>query len=212
MLKSSEIISIKEKNRTYILTYKNESGIKQSRSYDAVINATYSNVNYIHAMAGLNTPDYQFELCEMVIITPPWNGRSGIAVMDGPFFGFMPFGFSNKYLMYDVEISVLERTIGKLPKFKKGILYYNNPTNSKKRFEKYIGKIKGYLPQVKNSKYIRSLYATRIVLPKREKDDARPTVVSNPAPGFWTIFSGKIATCAPYSKKLADEVEKYFGC
>ncbi len=210
LFKKTEIISIKEKNKTYTITHSGEN--KKESTYDGVINATYSNVNKIHnMMVNLDTPDYQYELCEMVVMTPPWQGKSGIAVMDGPFFGIMPFGFSKNYLMYDVEISVLERIIGKFPKFKKNITYYNKPANAAKRFNKYITKIENYFPQIKNSRYIKSLYATRIILPKREADDARPTIVSNPAPGFWTIFSGKIATCAPYSKSLADSIEEYFG-
>lgn len=209
--KSTEIISIKERNRVYVLTSKNKGDIKEEHDYDGIINAAYSNVNKIHEMAGLNTPNYQYELCEMVVMSHPWKDKSGIAVMDGPFFGIMPFGFSKNYLMYDVEISVLERTVGKFPNFKKNINYHNKPTNAIKRFNKYKTKIEPYLPQIKNSKYITSLYATRIVLPKRDADDARPTIVSNPAPGFWTIFSGKIATCAPYSKILAEKIEEYFN-
>ena len=63
---------------------------------------------------------YQYELCEMPVARTPW-ARAGWSVIDGPFFGVMPYGFANDYLLYDVELSVLERNIGTLPEFKHDI-------------------------------------------------------------------------------------------
>ena len=57
-------------------------------------------------MVGTKTKDYQYELCEVPVIRVPWQKRTGFAIMDGPFFGVLPFGFSNRYTVWDVELSV----------------------------------------------------------------------------------------------------------
>ena len=35
------------------------------------------------------------------------------------------------------------------------------------------------------------------------------TVILNPAPGFWTMFSGKFLTCISSARKVADEVRQH---
>ncbi len=208
ILTSADVKSIKIEGNRYKINYLKD-GEKNSYYVGAIVNATYANINNIHKATGLPMQKYQYELCEMPVIEMPIKKPTGVAIMDGPFSSIMSFGRSKEFLLYDVDLSVLERSIGKLPKFKLSISYYNKPDVRKRRFDKYIKKISTFMPQVREAKYLYSLYTTRIVLPNRERDDARPTILTNPAPGFWSVFSGKITTCIPYSKKIAKKVIKF---
>ncbi len=176
--------------------------------FGAFVNAAYAGANHINTMAGFSVQEYQYELCEMPVATTPWKGV-GWSIIDGPFFGAMPFGFSNKYLLYDVELSVLERSIGTVPNFKKAIAYYDQPERRSKRFEDYKRKWSAMAPEIQRCKQRTSLYTVRAVLPRREKTDARPTLITELAPGFWQLFSGKITTSIPISVELARKVDSY---
>ena len=49
------------------------------------------------------------------------------------------------------------------------------------------------------------MFTFRTVLPNRDKDDARPTLVEQPGDKIFNIFSGKIGTCV----SAADEIMEY---
>jgi|GEM_PF-581260 len=209
LMLSCEVVSLdKTDNSDFKIDYCWQKHVS-SEKFDAVINATYSKVNWINKMCGIPVQNYQYELCEMPVISTPWK-NTGLAVMDGPFFGVMPFGFSKEYLLYDVELSVLEHTIAPIAKFKHSIAEYNEPTAKSERFKKYVEKMKGVIPEVESCKYLYSLYTIRIVLPHKERTDTRPTIIQNPVPGFWYVFSGKFATSALFSVELAGKVEEFF--
>lgn len=208
LITSAEVLSIKDSGGMFEVSF-SHLGEGKAWRFGAVVNATYSRINIVNGRAGMPLKKYQYELCEMPVVATPWKKPTGIAIMDGPFFGVMPFGFSKEYLLYDVEISVLERTISDTPEFKHNIAYYDDPKIRAERFKRYVQKMKAIIPEVSLCKYLYSLYTVRIVLPNREKTDARPTVIENPVPGYWQIFSGKIATSAPYSKELAASVDAF---
>ena len=174
----------------------------------AVVNATYSNINVLNKSLGVPLHTYQYELCEMPVARTPW-GRAGWSVIDGPFFGVMPYGFANDYLLYDVELSVLERTIGALPKFKRDIAYYDDPDRRMKRFKGYLRKWKPFIPNVDECRYLRSMYMARVVLPYQDKTDTRVTIVEEPTPGFWHIFSGKISRSVITAPEVAAKVAAF---
>lgn len=202
---STEVVGIQKRNGGFLISSKNGKAHTSGR-YDAVVNATYSNINTIISMAGYRTKEYQYELCEVIVANVPWKKKIGCAIMDGPFFGILPFGFSNNYLLYDVELSVLERSIGKFPEFHHASAYYDREDMRKERFKKYCAKAARYIKDCSNLKYLRSIYVTRIVLPKRDHDDARPSEIIRNDDRFWSIFAGKISMALPVSKLIADEI------
>ncbi len=176
----------------------------------AVVNATYSNSNRLQGKLGITLPEYQYELCEMPVVETPWNKKVGWSIMDGPFFGVMPFGFSDESLFYDVELSVLERYVGVTPRIKNSIAKYDTKASREKRFKSYIKKWSSWIENLEKCKYKYSLYTLRVVIPKKDKTDARPTLINQLVPGFWQIFSGKITTSVPQAIALADVVQKHF--
>jgi hypothetical protein len=186
------------------------NGIKRRTSCSAVINATYGGGNTINKMAGLPIEDCQFELCEVPVVKAPWSG-TGWSVIDGPFFGVMPFGFAKEYLLYDVELSVLERVIGKIPKFKFDVEHYDDKKRKAQRFAQYIKKWKPWLREVDECEHLYSMYVVRMVLPHKEKTDTRPTIIKELSPGFWQLFSGKVTTSVPNSILLAEMVDGFLA-
>ena len=48
------------------------------------------------------------------------------------------------------------------------------------------------------------MYTFRTVLPNKDSDDARPTLVENITKNTFNIFSGKIGTCVNASDKVLE--------
>lgn len=170
--------------------------------FDAVVNATYANTNVILKLADLPVADYQYEQCEIVVVSAPLPLNFGVGVMDGPYSGVLPFGNRGTFMLYDVEHSVLSRTIGELPDLPP-------PMDDKHRFKRYIDKISQFVPAMSKAIYRYSMYCPKVVLLNHEKDDARPTEIIHSADGFYSVFSGKISAALPAARKIANEIERY---
>lgn len=207
LVKSANVMAIQRNKNGYDVSYQSGNNI-QTLSCAAIVNATYSNLNRINKLAGFPLDTYQYELCEVPVAKTPWK-NTGWAIMDGPFFGIMPFGFSQNHLLYDVELSVLERVVGELPKFKFDIEYYNDDKRRAERFGAYKKKWLPYAPEIAECESVSSMYVTRMVLPKKEKTDGRPTMLDEVGPGFWQVFSGKITTSVPVAAELGVLVDKF---
>lgn len=205
---SCEVTGIKKTTHGHEIYFRDKQESRKD-AYAAIVNATYSNINALIQMAGYKAKEYQYELCEIVVVRVPWEKKTGFAIMDGPFFGILPFGFSNEYLLYDVELSVLERSVGITPRFKRDISFYNRDDVRSERFRRYISKVKEYVSECAKCSFVRSVYVTRIVLPARDRDDARPSEVINHGNGFWSIFSGKVSMAIPISQTLANDIKYY---
>lgn len=207
LLTNAQVVGLKKSGGGFIVNYKS-GGKKKIANCAALVNATYSGINRINNLLGLPLQTFQYELCELPVIFTPWKD-TGWMIMDGPFFSAMPFGYSKNHLFYDVELSVLERTIGKFPDFKFGIDYYNTEEKRAERFNKYKEKWKSWIGGVESCRYLHSMYVTRIILPKTEKTDARPTIIKELLPGFWQIFSGKITSSVPGAIEIGDKINKF---
>jgi hypothetical protein len=205
---STEVTGIRKLDKGYEIISKS-GGLVHKNQYDIIINATYSDINKIVKMAGLKTDEYQYELCEVPIVKVPWVNRTGCGIMDGPFFGILPFGFSEEYMLYDVDHSVLERHCGMLPEFKHDISHYDQEEMRRPRFHRYIEKAKKYIAEMADVTYLYSIYITRVVLLNKDHDDARPTEVICHGDGFYSIFAGKICNAIPAADRVATEVETY---
>lgn len=207
LLTNSEVVGIKKIDDVYNIEFRHDKTIINTKC-SALVNASYGNLNVINALSLQPTVEYQYELCEEFIVRTPW-GKTGFAIMDGPFFGIMPFGNSENHIFYDVELSVLERVVGKSPKFIYDINYYRDPKGIFDRFEAYKEKWRHWLPDVVKCTPVSSMLITRIVLAGREKTDARPTLTQELSPGFWQIFSGKITTCTTQAFQIGLLVDAY---
>ena len=208
LMTSSPVTGIMRQDDIFNVQYETNGKVRTLES-GAIVNATYGGLNHINRFIGVELHNYQYELCEMPVARTPWRG-TGWSIIDGPFFGVMPFGFSKEYLFYDVELSVLERSVGTVPQFTHDIKHYDTSTRRAKRFEAYKKKWYPYAPEIRQCKHLHSLYVVRTVLPKKEKTDTRPTFIKNRAPGFWKIFSGKVTTSVPVAVEIARKIDSYF--
>jgi hypothetical protein len=171
---------------------------KESEIFDYVINATYSNYNLLCKAFGLEKKSLQFELVELNIITLPIKGNIGLTIMDGPFTSILPTGQTKYFTLGHVEASVHSREI--VDESENEVIKKWGKIHSKKN--EIIKKSSDFLPFLKDSTYIKSLYVTRVVKPKREFDDARPTEINDHGHGFFSIFAGKIITCVTTARKI----------
>jgi hypothetical protein len=80
----------------------------------------------------------------------------------------------------------------------KGIVKNPSTTN----IDKFINSAKTFFKDIDRAKHIGSMFTFRTVLPNKDKDDARPTLVENVVDNVYNIFSGKIGTCVD----AADEI------
>lgn len=179
--------------------------------YDAKIIATYTQNNlFIHQDSNKQRL-YQYELCEKLVLDLPreFNNQS-IVIMDGPFTCIDPLGNTGKFLMGHVEHAIYKRTYGYeveppeefKPLLNNGIVRNPPITN----FEKFIAAGSQFFPLLSKAKHYGSMYTYRTVLPKREHDDARPTLVEQVDETTITVFSAKIPTCIDTAYQVLEKV------
>ncbi len=181
----------------------------ESKSFDYVINATYSNLNKF--LPTKLQKDYQFELCEKPVIKLPEQYKNkSVVIMDGPFMCIDPLGDSGLHVMGNVVHAIHNTNVGKFPEYdekfdkllNKGIVENPSITN----IDKFIESAKTFFVDIDKAKHIGSMFTFRTVLPNRDKDDARPTLVENVTDKIFNVFSGKIGTCVSSAEKLMEYI------
>ena len=178
-------------------------------NYDYVINATYANTN--HLLEPSKHKDYQFELCEKPVIKLPEQYKNkSVVIMDGPFMCIDPLGDTDYHVMGNVVHAIHSTNVGKFPvsdlKFdellNKGIIENPPITN----IDKFIDSAKKFFVDIDKAEHIGSMYTFRTVLPNRDKDDARPTLVEKTDDKLFTLFSGKIGTCVDAVEQIMEGI------
>lgn len=168
--------------------------------YDLTVVATYSeNNSWIENFPNAQK-DYQYEICEKLVLKLPEKfNKKSVVIFDGDFMCIDPFGRTGYFAMGNVIHAVHERQIGKKAeineKYKqvlnKGVIKNPPFTN----YDKFIETAEGFFPGVNKAEHIGSMFTVRTVLPYRDHDDARPTIVEQIDDNLVTVFSGKIPTC-----------------
>ena len=175
---------------------------------EAIINATYTNINKL--LEPMSWKNYQFELCEKPVIKLPEQYKNkSIVVMDGPFMCIDPLGDTGLHVMGNVVHAIHSTNVGKYPKIDEifkpllnnGIIKNPPITN----INKFIDSAKKFFVDIDKLEHIGSMFTIRTVLPNKDKDDARPTLVEKVDDNVFTVFSGKIGTCV----SAADEILEY---
>jgi hypothetical protein len=186
----------------------NAPATKEMRDqYDHIVVAGYAGNNDILKTLGCKTRQYQYEVCEKPIImlerrTQSWRTHNfknfSLVVMDGPFCSLDPFGNTGWHVMGHVEHAIHSRNVGEFPEVPKRLQgYLDNgriakPTGT--RWPRIKKASKKYLPFLDDALYQGSMFTVRVVLPKKDKTDERPTIVESIDPQVTKIFSGKLGT------------------
>jgi len=183
--------------------------ISSSENYNYVINSTYANLNQLTTKD--KQKDYQFELCEKPVVKLPKQYKNkSVVIMDGPFMCIDPLGDTGLHVMGNVVHAIHSTNVGKFPKYdekfdellNKGIVKNPSITN----IDKFIDSAKKFFIDIDKSEHIGSMYTIRTVLPNKDKDDARPTLVEKPDDKTFTIFSGKIGTCVSAAEEILEYI------
>ena len=183
--------------------------ISSSETYNYIINSTYANLNQLTTED--KQKDYQFELCEKPVVKLPKQYKNkSVVIMDGPFMCIDPLGDTGLHVMGNVVHAIHSTNVGKFPEYdskfdgllNKGIVKNPSITN----IDKFIDSAKKFFIDIDKSEHIGSMYTIRTVLPNKDKDDARPTLVEKPDDKTFTIFSGKIGTCVSAAEEILEYI------
>ena len=177
------------------------------KEYDKIVIATYSNNNFFLKQFPFAQREYQYELCEKLVLKLPKEFKNkSVVIMDGPFTCIDPFGNTGFHVMGNVVHAIHYTTIGKsfdIPKNYKSLL--NNGVIKKPHitnFDKFIKTATKFFIGIEEAEHIGSMYTIRTVLPFRDHDDSRPTIVEQINEKIITVFSGKIPTCIDSANQI----------
>jgi len=159
-----------------------------------VFNCTYSGLNYVKGMRNEVAQDLKHEVTEMALIELPDELHGlGITLMDGPFFSVMPFPARNlntlSHVRYTPHFSWIDQG---LPDQNPYLVLERY--NKKSNYPFMIRDAARYLPAIRNSRYVESIFEVKTLLQKTELDDARPILFDHSprSPRLISILGGKI--------------------
>ncbi len=175
--------------------------------FDAVINSTYANINRLNSQLGLETPEWQYEYTMIPIVE--WDRPPlGITIIDGAFMTVLPYGKTGKFLLYHVDHSVVEtRVQSDLP-----IGWLDKKSSPSFQIDHNIlfSNLKksclNFIHDLGNIKHLGFLEGPRMVLPKKDNTDARPSIVNRHEDGYFSVFTGKIDHCMWIADEIANAI------
>jgi len=207
---NTEVVAIKKNTHQYELFFHSKGQAQQY--FDAVVNCSYANINTLTEQLGYEVCDSQYEYTVVPIIDldlPP----IAITIMDGPFMTIFPYGKTKQFLLYHVDYSVIKTEINKILS-RDWLDPHKSPLSNidqHKHFEKFLTACTDYVPALADAKLCGYLESPRMVLPKHEKDDARPSFVNDYGEGYLTVFSGKIDRSLSIADLICLKLNDYFN-
>jgi len=203
---------ITKQNNEYIVdidTVDQTNDTNEQISTKFILNATYASINQIQNLAGFDTFQIKYELCELILCKVSDNLKNtGITVMDGPFFSLMPFGKTGYHTLAAVTFTPHKTSYTPLPTFdcqKNSNNYctperFGNcntcPAKPKSAWPQMATLARKYMKPELEFEYVDSLYSIKPILRSSELDDSRPTLIRtfSETPTFISVLSGKINT------------------
>lgn len=181
-------------------------------TFDVIVNCTYASTNCL--LPEPEQTDYQFEICEKILVKPPDSLRSkSIVIMDGPFMCIDPYGKSDLSLLGNVVHAIHKCNTGKVPEIPSYLVNFIDAGLVHERqiskFDSFVATGREYIQDLEKCEYVGSFYTVRAVLPKMETSDARPTIVTRNKGKMITVFSGKIDTCVNAANSVSEILEKW---
>jgi len=200
---SIEVKRIAREGACYMI----EGNGKLYGSFDAVVNCTYANLNLLNSQLGYAAPVYQYEYTMVPILE--WNKSPvGITIMDGRFMTVLPFGTTGHFLLYHVVHSVVATEIGnQVPTG--WIDQQSAPSkhiDTQALFDTIKKSCSRFVPGLESAQLIGFLQGVRVVLANRDSTDARPSIINQHEPGYFSVFTGKIDHCMWVADELAGTI------
>ncbi len=185
--------------------------VRELDQYDFVVIATYAHMNGAMQEKTNHHREYQYEVCEKIVVEIPDAMRGvSIVVMDGPFMCFDPLGDTGYAVMGHVDHAIHHRSFGHAPEVPEDIQPYlnrgiiQNPGVS--NADKFITDAMRYIPGLAGTRHVGSMYTIRTVLPKVDHTDERPTIVSQIDDRIFTIYSGKVGNSVKAARDVVARI------
>ena len=185
---NTEIKKINFNDKFYL-----NSNKKEFKSYDYVLNCSYSNIN---ELLKKKREFYEYNLQQMAVIKIKKFPRFGATVMDGEFPSILPVA-NTKDLYYFAHVKysqIIKKISNSIPS--EFFVKKNYISNYKKILKESLN----YFLILKYAEYIRSFYSTRLV--KKNIDDSRMTEITEPVKNYFNVISGKIITAEHITDKI----------
>ena len=178
------------------------SGKLTEGAYDYAVNATYANLNVFCRWFNFPAREMELRLKELPVIRIPTEELLSVTVMDGPFVTMVPIGRSGLFTLGDVPRSVRE------VRFSSGGEPWTVRDMEKlsSRWQEMFKANKRFIPILEDAEYIKSMWSILPVKPRSDATDTRPTEIIEHGLGCWSVFSGKIISCATAAKELKRKI------
>ncbi|WP_136637806.1 FAD-dependent oxidoreductase [Pseudooceanicola onchidii] len=167
---STRVVSVSDRPDDVVVQLSNGTEITGRYAF----NITYSQINTILGSAGLPEAQLKHELAELALITPPLElERTGVTVMDGPFFSCMPYPSENLYSLTHVRYTPHESWADTADRTRDPHAYLDR-RSLETRYPYMLRDAQRYMPCLADSRYSHSIFDVKTVLIKNEQDDGRP--------------------------------------
>ena len=165
--------------------------------FDFIVNATYSNFNSFNKWFGFPRKEFLYELVELLELYLPEREKIGLTIMDGEFSSLLPRGEKGTFTLGHVKASILKAAVSD---DLDPVLMAKENTQSNCQGILKAGIID--FPFLKNASIVKSLFITRVVKANVDATDERPSEITDYGNGLYSIFGGKVITCAKIAKNI----------
>lgn len=158
-----------------------------------ILNCTYSRINRFLVDSGAAPVPVKHELTELAVVEPPDElARAAVTVMDGPFFSLMPYPSRGLYTLSHVRYT---------PHYswddRAGVALVDGDAYLGTRPSRFVHMVRDaerYLPLMRQTRYVDSLFEVKTLMPRSEQDDSRPILLRRSAeyPACITVLGAKI--------------------
>ena len=160
---------------------------------ELVLNCTYSRLNQLLVSSGADAIPARHELTELALVDPPPElAGAAVTVMDGPFFSLMPYPsrglFTLSHVRYTPQCTWFDQPGTRMSDGDRLL------EGRESRFGHMVRDAQRYLPCMKSSRYIESLWEVKTLMPRSEQDDSRPILLRQSAeiPALLSVLGAKI--------------------
>lgn len=160
---------------------------------ELVLNCTYSRLNQLLAKSDASPIPAKHELTEMAVVEPPVElDGAAVTVMDGPFFSLMPYPsrdlFTLSHVRYTPHCSWHDAANAPVSDGESLL------ATRQSRFVHMARDAARYLPVMRGTRYVDSIWEVKTVMPRSEQDDSRPILLRRSVqhPACVTVLGAKI--------------------
>lgn len=177
-------------------------------NFDAVVLCAYGGNDLILRQGGFQSKRrFRVQLVEKPIVEMPTCLREeSLVVLDGDYFSMDPLDQGDLSVIGHVTEAVhwMEDGCDRVnPSVYDMLAHQKRNQKKNSRFPQIIDAIRPHIPEVTNAKHVGSLWAVRTVPGNAGATDERPTMVERHSEKVFSIFSGKVSSCATSYEKLS---------